>query len=225
MPRLPLPVLAIAFLLLGSNEALSSSCPPDTVNDVITTAAAFDSIWTLTANDTTYASYDLRAGDLVTRHATYYVWPVHSRIRAWDEYMATSSSQSSGTIPLRLQVLIDGIGTGDGSSFHAMTLFARATNDDHTLFEEYHYSWMPKLWSRVYNLELSVPLGVPFHLGFEVDAFSSFVGGPSGPGYVHMHFGFGFPPDVTMSSCQGYFQDQPVPAQATTWGSVKARYR
>src|SRR5262245_53724245 len=162
MPPLPLSVLAIAFSLV-STEAYSD-CPTNYVKpadfgpEVIRTAASFDSLWTQPGADldTIYASFDLPAGHLEGRTRILYPGFYHAQIGIWDEYTAVSSTQSSGTIPLRLQVLIYGEGSiYGGNSGNGATV--RVTKDNSQLFSETHYFPGNPVWSRIHNLELSVP--------------------------------------------------------------------
>jgi hypothetical protein len=70
------------------------------------------------------------------------------------------------------------------------------------------------------DLVFTRPAGTPFGLEIHGDA---------NHGYnLNNHAQFVFldlPPGAVVTSCKGYLQEQPTPAQATSWGNVKAAYR
>ena len=70
------------------------------------------------------------------------------------------------------------------------------------------------------DLVFTRPAGTPF--GLEIH-------GESRGGYNftdHARFTFlDLPPGAHVNSCKGYLQEQPTPARATSWGSLKAAYR
>lgn len=63
---------------------------------------------------------------------------------------------------------------------------------------------------------VGVPVGIEMHLlaehGYDEQVYADFA-------FVDL------PPGMSVTSCKGYSQDQPVPAIARSWGSVKATYR
>ena len=63
-----------------------------------------------------------------------------------------------------------------------------------------------------------VPIGMEIVVDLVAQAFC----------YARAQVSFEFvdlPPGVTVTSCHGYLQEQPVPARPASWGSLKAAYR
>jgi hypothetical protein len=70
-------------------------------------------------------------------------------------------------------------------------------------------------------MTLTRPAGAP--VGLEIEASMSGGGMDSANGTFI--FDFVLPPGVSVTSCNGYVQDAPVPARPASWGEVKAAYR
>lgn len=74
---------------------------------------------------------------------------------------------------------------------------------------------------RVMSLSIQVAEGSAFHLKFCAGA------GAAG-GYATLQGRLSFqdlPPGITIRSCQGFVQDEPVQMRSTSWGRAKAIYR
>jgi len=70
------------------------------------------------------------------------------------------------------------------------------------------------------DLVFTRPAGTPFGLEIHGDAAHGY----NFSNYAQFVF-LDLPPGARVTSCKGYTQEQPTPAQAASWGSVKAAYR
>ncbi len=75
-----------------------------------------------------------------------------------------------------------------------------------------------------HQLHLSLPVVAGTQLELQTEAYAQCSGGVGGYARAKLSFQ-GLPPGSTVTSCQGYRQDQPVPTLTRSWGSVKATYR
>jgi hypothetical protein len=73
------------------------------------------------------------------------------------------------------------------------------------------------------NLVMTLTRPAETLVGLEIDASFAVSGLDSGRGAFV--FDFVLPPGVSVTSCNGYVQDAPVPALSTSWGGLKAAYR
>ena len=75
-------------------------------------------------------------------------------------------------------------------------------------------------FDRVLSIPLSHIPSSPFGLSIAANGGCSL-----GVGHLLVQLEFALPSGYLVSSCQGYAGPSSVPARATTWGSLKARYR
>ena len=79
----------------------------------------------------------------------------------------------------------------------------------------------PLNWTGFYGITIQRAAGEPFTLSYLLRA----AGSSRGYAVAEVSLAFdGLPPGARVISCQGYYQDFPVPARSLSWGALKLRY-
>lgn len=228
--RLPSPALFAVFVLVSIVTLQSfvrlakagEACPTNTIfcNDTHTSTAPALSISCtdylflneLTSSTEAFASYDLRSGMFHSSTSTGLSAGFRSLVLAQDIYQVIGNPSG---IPLNFVATLR-ITASKTILSHACALLSGGTENQEKFC----------IGVGSFEIKISIPLehvvGEPFPLLYQLWT-DGIEGGDSSISAV-LEFE-GLPPGATITSCQGFIQEFPVPVQEETWGSIKVLYR
>jgi len=215
---------AVLLLVLASPAVCGTSCP-DNMIGVSRTDVAFvmstptaSVTWTEGPGDEVVpwnasqscpeGCYDLPNGTVAARGFNYLYGPGNTYVAVSDDYvvMGPPGSALSFEVVLQLNATIE----EEGTASVGIDVLGQSTGLERTATG---------------TAETSLTVLVAPGTQFRIDATAGAVGGhysgiATAIGTIRFR---GLPTDYVVASCQGY--DLPTPAQAATWGGVKALYR
>ena len=209
------PVLLTLAFAAASSTAHAVPCPESTLNGVPSTVAVRDSFHGIEIPpDTLQAHYDLTTGTLSCLRRGFLT--IQMEIELADEYELVGLPAGTA-VPLVARFAYHNVydfGTDVSGMSFRVRLLEGTTN-----VAEAQGVW--REWSDELELPIASVAGTAFQLRSRYGWSAR-----DGRGRANAGLSFsGIPPGSFLRSCQGYRQDGPVAAAATSWGRVKIRYR
>lgn len=217
-----LPVLLVAFAVPAAADCLPvvAGCNLDAIETQ-------DAIYSTSCAGGTTMNYDIPAGTY--GGSAWLPTVAHNRRAAFlfrDQFTVTGLPAGTPiALKLRLHVSMESFAGGGPGDFAGFIL------KPHAFPGVAGESYPEKSWGSndasvaatdsldlVLSRTAGVPIGMEILFDLVAQAFC----------YARAQVSFEFvdlPPGVTVTSCHGYLQDQPVPARTASWGRVKAAYR
>lgn len=222
-------LLATNFSGLAEAHAAGEVCPQNYVSlgdalsriEVFTTAATFDSAHS-TRGGSARARYNLITGTAAGSGGA-------ANATIWITDMFTVNGPTAGT-PISFTATLRFTGglsvSCDGEHHSFCSLLFREGASNARSFSAYLYGNLDYCeqtsiaFDSTLVLNINRTVGETFPIRIEISAGQESHGGGGGLSTV-LEFS-GLPPGTSISSCQGYLQESPIPTVPSTWSSIKS---